>query len=421
MDELHNIQTAIEAVLKGLEEQSYSPYTINIQQGVLNRLVQFIKANGFNKLDETVCMDFIRSRTGTNMQGFFGTGDRKTNAFMKPIQNLLAFVKTGSVFYQMRPQKPSFQCPKSFEEEYLLFQNECEERHYAKATIISNNQILHKFLLYLELNNVCTSEDIKPPHLTGFLSNYDKAKPKYVATILYILRNYLSFLYQQGFIEHNVAASLPKSKIMRNAFIPYSWKTEDVKKLLKAVDRGTPKGKRDYAILLLIVHLGLRVSDIRGLKLSSLNWNRRTIILTMQKTKQPLELPLLDDIGWAIIDYLKNGRPETQCDRVFVRHRAPFDSFGENESFYRELHRYMIKAGLNTPVDVHCGMHSLRSTLARNMLEAKAPLPVISQVLGHQNINTTSIYLKIDINGLKKCTLDPEEVFTNEGTVPMEK
>lgn len=411
MSELQDIQVAIEAVLKALDDQSYSSYTIKVQQGVLKRLVKFMKTNGFEKLDEAVGMDFIRSCTGTNMQGFFGTGDRKTNALMKPIQNLLSFMENGSVSCKMRPKKAAFLCPEAFEEEYLLFQDECEERHYARSTIIGSNRILHKFLRYLDLNNACSSEGIKPTHLTGFLSNYDKAKPKYLASILHILRNYLSFLYQEGFIKHNVAASLPKSRIMRNTFIPYSWKTEDVRKLLKAVDRGSLKGKRDYAILLLVVHLGLRVSDIRGLKLSNLNWTRRTITLTMQKTKQPLELPLLDDIGWAIIDYLKNGRPETQCERVFVRHRAPFDAFGENESFYRGLHRYMIKAGLSIPIDVSCGMHSLRSTLARKMLEAKTPLPVISQVLGHQNINTTSIYLKIDINGLKKCTLDQEEVF----------
>jgi site-specific recombinase XerD len=131
----------------------------------------------------------------------------------------------------------------------------------------------------------------------------------------------------------------------------------------------------------------------------------------MQKTKQPIELPILDDIGWAIIDYLKNGRPKTKSDRVFVRHRAPFDAFGENESFFRELHRYMTKAGLEIPIDLHCGMHSLRNTLARNMLETKAKLEVISEVLGHQNINTTSIYLKIDVTGLRQCVLDPEEVM----------
>jgi site-specific recombinase XerD len=130
----------------------------------------------------------------------------------------------------------------------------------------------------------------------------------------------------------------------------------------------------------------------------------------MQKTKRPLDLPLLEDIGWAIIDYLKNGRPQTPSDRVFVRHRAPFNAFGENESFHRELHRYMVKAGLDIPLDVHCGLHSLRSTLAKNMLENNATLPVISETLGHQNINTTSIYLKIDLAGLRRCALDPDEV-----------
>jgi len=186
---------------------------------------------------------------------------------------------------------------------------------------------------------------------------------------------------------------------------------KNIIKLLNAIDREDPKGKRDYALILMIVRLGLRISDIRSMKLSSLNWNRKTISLNMMKTKQPIELPLLDDIGWAIIDYLKNGRPATFSDNLFVRHRPPFTAFGETENFHKSLHRYMVKAGLLIPMNEHHGMHSLRSTLARNMLESQATLSVISQTLGHQNINTTSIYLKIDITGLRKCSLDPEEVF----------
>ena len=390
---------------------NYAETSIKRQKSIFNGLLKFMKTNGIKKFDKEIGMDFIRSRTGTKMKGFYGTGDRKTNHYMKPIQNLLEFIEKGKVTFQMRSKIPEFQCPEVFKEEYSLYQDEYDERHYAKATIISHNLILHKFIYYLDENNLSSSEEITSLHLIEFLSRYEKAKPKYLATIISNLRSYLSFLYQNKFICQDMTIHLPKVRIMRNAFIPYSWKTEDVKKLLKAVDRGDSKGKRDYAILLLIVHLGLRVSDIRALKLSNLNWSRKKITLNMQKTKQPLELPLLDDIGWAIIDYLKNGRPETKSDRVFVRHRAPFDAVGENESFHRELHRYMIKAGLVIPVGVHCGMHSLRSTLARNMLEAKTPLPVISGVLGHQNINTTSIYLKIDINGLRKCALDPEEVF----------
>lgn len=204
---------------------------------------------------------------------------------------------------------------------------------------------------------------------------------------------------------------LPKIRIPRNGTVPYSWKKDEVKKLLAAVDREDPKGKRDYAILLMVTRLGLRVSDIRSLRLKDINWVRKTIHIIMKKTGQPLELPLLEDIGWAVIDYLKNGRPSTGCDRLFVRHRPPFSAFGEQESLHKELHRYMVKAGLDMALPGHHGMHSLRSTLAKNMLDSGAPLPVISETLGHQNINTTAIYLKIDLEGLRRCALDPEEVF----------
>ncbi len=410
MDTLQDLQNVMDAVLKLQREQGYAQNTLKLHQIVHHSLLEFMRANNYTVLNDDVGLEYIRNRTGTTMEGFYGSCDRKTNAFMKPVQNLLVYMKTGSLYYYMRPKIANFQCPEGFEEEYLLFQDACEERHYASATIISNNQILHKFLYFLDDEGVTESSGITPSHITKFLGRYSTAKPKYVATVLSIMRNYLSFLSQQGFTKEDLSRSLPKVRIMRNAFIPYSWNTADVKKLLGAVDRADPKGKRDYAILLMVVRLGLRVSDIRGMKLSSLNWNRKTITIKMQKTKRSVELPLLDDIGWAVIDYLKNGRPQTPSDRIFVRHRAPFDAFGENESFWRDMHRYMVKAGLDVPLDVHCGMHSLRSTLARNMLEANALLPVISETLGHQDINTTSIYLKIDISGLRKCALDPDEV-----------
>lgn len=336
MDELHDLKTTMDAVLKLQRDQGYAQSTLKLHQGVHHGLLKFMQANNYTTFNEIVGLEYVRNRTGTTMEGFYGRGDQKTNAYMKPVQNLLVYMKTGSLSYYMRPKLSDFQSPEGFEEEYLLFQDACEERHYAKATIISNNQVLHKFLNFLDEENVLESLGITPSHVTKFLGRYSTAKPKYVATVLYVMRNYLSFLCQQDFTKDDLSRSLPKVRIMRNAFIPYSWNTEDVKKLLGAVDRADPKGKRDYAILLMVVRLGLRVSDIRGLKFPSLNWNRKTITLTIQKTKRPIELPLLDDIGWAVIDYLKNGRPQTPSDRVFVRHRAPFDAFGENESFQRD-------------------------------------------------------------------------------------
>ena len=246
MDELQDLQTTMDAVLKLQGEQGYAQSTLKIHQRVYHGLLKFMQVNNYKTLNEDVGLEYVHNRTGTTMEGFYGRGDRKTNVYMKPVQNLLVYMKTGSLSYYTRPKLSKFQCPEGLEEEYLLFQDAYEERHYANATIISNNQILHKFLDYLNVENITKSSEITPSHITKFLGRYNIAKPKYVATILYVMRNYLAFLYQQGFTKGDLSKSLPKVRIMRNAFIPYSWNREDVKKLRCAVDRADPKGKRDY-------------------------------------------------------------------------------------------------------------------------------------------------------------------------------
>lgn len=410
MENLQHIKDSAAAVINWMNEKEYSYLTIKGHLHVINVFIKFITKNQITNLVDGALL-FIEEKTGIKMPGLWGKGNPKINRYLKPIQNLIKYYETGHIEFSMRSKIPKFECPKEFKNEYYLFQEEYLIRSYAKATIISNNNILHKLLIYLKENAVKSSRELSVPIITNFINKYSSCKPKYISTILYVLRNYLKFLYIKDFIKKDISTNLPSVRIMRNAFIPHSWKKEDVIKLLKSIDREDPKGKRDYAIILMVVRLGLRASDIRSLDIANINWQRKIIRLTMKKTRFPLELPLLNDIGWAVIDYLKNGRPKTKCSRLFIRHKAPFDSVGENESFYRELHRYMQVAGINPPKGVHCGLHSLRSTLARQMLDSNAPLPVISETLGHQNINTTSIYLKIDLAGLRKCTLDPEEVL----------
>jgi site-specific recombinase XerD len=148
--------------------------------------------------------------------------------------------------------------------------------------------------------------------------------------------------------------------------------------------------------------------------LHNIEWKNKKIVLIQKKTKQTLELPLLDDIGWALIDYLKNGRPKTKSDSVFINHKAPYGEFKDTNGMQHILWNYMSVAGLERPKNEHCGLHSLRSTLARTMLEVGTPLPTISEVLGHESIQTASIYLKINLEALRKCPIDPEEVFLHE-------
>jgi len=412
MKNQQDIHKAISIIVESLKTQGQANGTMKNYRSSFNVFESYLVKQGIIHVDEVVCLDYIYVKTGVRPESFETTIlDASLNRRMKPLHLLLMYLETGEFQYHVRLTRKRFLCPECFQAEFSSFCEECEIRGYAKSTIDSNREKIQKLLKFLENRAVESSTEITIQHIDEFLATYQNASVKYIGTILYVLRNYFSFLHERGYIDEEVYRNLPKVRMMRNSRLYYVWKREEVQQLLDAIDRESSQGKRDYAIILLAVRLGLRISDIRGLELTSFNWNRKTIKFVMKKTGQELELPLPDDIGWAVIDYLKNGRPKTISDRLFVRHRPPFTALGESSSFNRQLHRYIVKAGLTIPPNIHYGMHSLRGAFARNLLEAKVPLPVISSALGHQNVNTTRHYIQIDIEGLRNCALDPEEVF----------
>ena len=415
MLENQDIHGAILSIMESMRRQGTSPCRLKNFENSYNVFERYLSDNSIARIDENICLEYVYVKTGLRFERFeCVTSNAKADYRMRPLLLLLRYLKDGQFCCDVRKTKPPFVCPACFESEYEAFCEELVYRGYRQATIDTNTQKVQVLIAHLVAQGVASSADITIRHIEGFLKTIEDKAVKYVGVFLYVFRNYLSFLYERGYTAHDLAPMLPKVRTPRNASIPYVWSKTDIQKLLGAIDRDDPKGKRDYAILLIAIRLGLRIGDIRSLKKSSIDWNRKTINLKMSKTGQPIELPLLKDIGWAIIDYLQNGRPATNSECLFVRHRAPFNAFGGRNAFNKDLHRYILKAGLNMPGDQRHGMHSLRSTLAGNMLEIKSPLPIISETLGHQSVNTTSIYLKIDIEGLRKCALDPEEVFASE-------
>lgn len=413
-----DIHSAILAIMEGLRCEGKSPKTLKTYETSFISFENYLKDNEIKFVDESLCLEFIYLKTGKRFSSFACvTSDHRVDYRMRPLSLLLYYLDNGYFCNKVRSFKPKFICPPSFEVEYEAFCEELIFREHRKTTIESNTQKTQLLIMYLIDQGITSAKEITILHVEYYLKTLKGYAVKYIGTFLYVFRNFFSFLHDQGYIDKDIASMLPKVRAPRNASVPYVWSKEDLQKLLGAIDREDPKGKRDYAILLIAIRLGLRIGDIRSLKLSSVDWNRKTITLIMIKTGQPIELPLLQDVGWAIIDYLQNGRPITNSECLFVRHKAPFNAFGDRNAFSRELHRYILKAGLNLPGNQYHGMHSLRSTLAGNMLDIKAPLPIISEALGHQSINTTRLYIKIDVEGLRKCAIDPEEVFANENAL----
>jgi integrase len=213
-----------------------------------------------------------------------------------------------------------------------------------------------------------------------------------------------------GILQRDLSAELPKIRVPRDATIPSVWDHELIVRLLGAVDRSSAKGKRDYAILLLACRLGLRVGDIRRLKLEDFHWAESTIEITQAKTDMLLTLPLTKEVGEALIDYLKAGRPQTAHREVFVQVNPPFDPFADNDRLHYIVRYWRQQAGITFRSPQKQGLHSLRHTLATRLLQKSTPLPTIAEILGHSSVESTRIYAKAELEALRGVALDPEEV-----------
>ena len=200
-------------------------------------------------------------------------------------------------------------------------------------------------------------------------------------------------------------------KFIKKEKLPSFYSAEEVHQVESSVLRASKMGKRNYAMILLATRLGLRASDIASFQLSAINWDKSIITLTMSKTDKIIELPLLADVGNALIDYLRYGRPNSNLKTVFIAGHAPYGSI-TSISVSSAISKIILQSGINTEGKRH-GSHSMRHSLASILLKNGTTLPVISEVLGHSNTQTTMTYLKIDITSLMQCALPVSQVLDN--------
>ncbi len=274
---------------------------------------------------------------------------------------------------------------------------------------------LNRFLVYLTKCEIKDVREISERYLLDFLSS-SGTNNSHVITTLRVLFN---FWFEKGITNNNLADSLEQCKSKKREKIPSFYSKEEVCEIEKAFDRASGFGKRNYAMFMLASRLGLRASDISGLKFSNIDWEVSEIHLRQQKTGNPLSLPLLTDVGNAIIDYLRYGRPNSESQNIFLAHRPPFKN-ATSLTVTTVISNAILKSGISID-GRHHGSHSLRHSLASRLLELETNIPVISEVLGHSSSQTTMIYLKIDISSLMKCAIPVSNVsndfYTQKGGV----
>lgn len=289
------------------------------------------------------------------------------------------------------------------------FKSYCIDKGYSAATIGHYVKQSAYFMDYMSSHKVLDCKKIDLNLIHSYIKTLASYTYKTVEQNICSMRAFFRFLLEIGVVQTDFAAKTPMIQARKQTRIPSVWTMDELKKMIDAIDRKSPKGKRDFAIILLACRLGMRCLDIKQLKMENFHWEERKLVFIQSKTKTPLSLPLTQDVGWAVIDYLQYGRPKIDSPYIFVKHMAPFGPFAEDDHLYQLIKKYMELAHLPT-LKKKRGMHSLRHTMASVLLEKDTPLSTIADILGHADVDSTAVYLKIGMKKLKECPLTIEEV-----------
>lgn len=286
-------------------------------------------------------------------------------------------------------------------DQYLSL-DEFEEK--AVETMRSKRVTVTAFCNYLgdhgiESINLCLQK-----HVVGFMENISSLSTSTKSGKTFILRHFFNFLYAQGLILYSGRELFPVIVTNKRDRILSFYSEEEVRKLVSCIDNNTVKGKRDLIVVLLAAELGMRSGDICRLKLSEIHWERNTIEFSQFKTGVFNQLPLLDNIKFALIDYLRTSRPSCDSDLLFIGLKNNYGMISASQ-IHSIVSKYFKSSGVDISKRKH-GPHALRHSLASNLLHNNTPMHVIKDVLGHTNLNTTKIYLNIDFDTLKHFALE---------------
>ena len=283
----------------------------------------------------------------------------------------------------------------------------------AKATIDFSLRVESDFLIYLEKSGKNEIGDIVPHDVAGYFAQgkFSGRKPDGVKAYAYKLKSFLLFLEETGIVaERKLSLAVPKVFAKQVSIV-----TVLSEKASTAIKRGDAKpdaetAARDHAIMLLALRLGLRRSDIFKLKLSDIDWKNDSIAFTQQKTKVPVTLPLLADVGNALMEYILDFRPKAASDTVFLRHYAPYQALVSCNAIAEKYLSVFDREDCPQR-----GYHILRRTLSTGMLRNNIPRSIISASIGQVDPNSVDVYLSADEGNMRKCALPLKGIECERG------
>lgn len=291
-------------------------------------------------------------------------------------------------------------CPK-----FAELVNDFEQ--YILSIGLGGERVQHKsdsvIFLFFVFNKIGDNlEKLTKNIVNAFLIEMSSKRPGGISSLLSNLKHFFHFLISKDMMSEDMLCLLNlTTKIKHKVYIGFT--KEEMDKILSAADRTTLIGKRDFAILLLIRHTGLRNCDVRRLKLTDIDWKQGELNICQSKTGRFLNLPISDEAADALADYILNARPECNEQTVFLTIKEPYKQLSSTTA-NAIVDRLSQRAGIFWEPDERKGTHSFRRSIASNMLTGNVALETISEVLGHATTDSTRPYIAIDLEHLKICS-----------------
>ena len=321
-----------------------------------------------------------------------------------PVDQMLRLVLPGYHGHRRAPAAPPFAASVPGFFDYLR-----EERGLRPASIDLYTHNLRRLERYLQRIELTDLHQLSLPILSAFISDSSQELGKNsLSGLCGQLRVFLRYLYQQGQLPKDLSGGIDCPRVYRLSDIPRAISWEQVRQLLEAVDRRSPVGKRDYAILLLLITYGLRAREVAALTLDAIDWSNERLAVPERKAGHSMIYPLSTVVGEAIIDYLQQARPQSTQRALFLRSCAPHTPLGW-PAISQCVARRLGNAGI---VIARAGSHTLRHTCVQRLVEAHFSLKEIGDYIGHSRPESTAIYAKVDLDALREVALgDGEEVL----------
>ena len=389
----------IDGLCGRLKEMGYAESTILKVRRRLKRYVNFMARNNIQEHDSFSVQKFVIANYGDNYQDVYHCCD-----INRPLAMLEDYLRFGIVTRQKYAAVTDFS--DGFAELFQGFLDNLRQRNYAESSVKQCHSHLLRFQEYLLAQGVQSLDGLTHELVKLYGESLVSCSTSTSCRIVRDLKGFLAFAQIRGILTEDFSGDFPRFKNSRGQRLPDRFTEEEIGRLLAAIDRNHPLGKRDYAMVLTAVRLGLRSGDVISLKFGSLDWTKKELHIVQKKTGMPLTLPLPDDVGWAIIDYIRNARPDSDLDNVFVSFNPPYR---ELTQYTNCLVKYLRKAGIYSEEHRRVGVHTLRKSLATSMLENDIPVTVIAQTLGHGDLHTVGSYIRISMELLRQCAMEVDE------------